>query len=361
MIWPLTHRIMSTKFANKWTGPFLGVLFLALVAYVQIVWENSEKDPNYYELLDIQRGDTLATQKKICRKLSLELHPDKTRYQHDVDAAAADALFHKVQVACEGLAKNRDLYELLGDAGIKAAAFDYNTVVVEMLVFYVYTSLYAVITTLGDASAAKISFFALACILLCECLLVLQKWRLPYWLFPYSTAHDVAAMLRRLFPAFMNGCRTFLEAVSVDPSLAKIAALSRVSADLRTRSSIISSTNRLAFKVVGTDNHNNDHGDFLDAARVSMPISTFNTTTIPIPTVGLVEAALSCTRRRLAYSDDDDIDVDATITRVAQQKETLSSPNKVANSRRGYPCLELARNTVLFIAARMALSYFKSD
>jgi len=61
--------------------------------------------------------------------------------------------------------------------------------------------------------------------LLFESLVTLEDFILPTWFLPSNTAHEVISTLRRLFPAFMNGCRCILGAYYQDPIKLREAAL----------------------------------------------------------------------------------------------------------------------------------------
>ena len=64
--------------------------------------------------------------------------------------------------------------------------------------------------------------------LLIECALVLEQVQIPIWMLPHHTPHDVISLLRRLYPAFMNGCRCINGAFVVDHKASRVEALSEL-------------------------------------------------------------------------------------------------------------------------------------
>lgn len=53
-------------------------------------------------------------------------------------------------------------------------------------------------------------------VLLFECILILEEVKLPFWLFPYLSSFDLVTVAKRMFPAFMNGCRCISSSYHVD-------------------------------------------------------------------------------------------------------------------------------------------------
>lgn len=54
---------------------------------------------------------------------------------------------------------------------------------------------------------------------------MLEQVQIPVWVMPHHTAHDVVSLLRRLYPAFMNGCRCIIGAFVVDHKACRVEAL----------------------------------------------------------------------------------------------------------------------------------------
>jgi hypothetical protein len=127
----------------------------------------------------------------------------------------------------------RRTYERLGDAGVKTAsqhAIDHQHIMTQMVVYYASSLILAFLMTFsGSNGAFEVTVFGLIVTMFIEVVLVLEEWTLPYWLFPYTTAADVVSILRRLFPAFMNGTRGIIEAFNEDNKGARIHILTQVS------------------------------------------------------------------------------------------------------------------------------------
>jgi hypothetical protein len=65
--------------------------------------------------------------------------------------------------------------------------------------------------------------------LLIECALILEQYKIPIWLLSRNTSYDVVSLLHRLYPAFMNGCRCIVGAFVVDHKSRRIEALVELS------------------------------------------------------------------------------------------------------------------------------------
>jgi len=64
-------------------------------------------------------------------------------------------------------------------------------------------------------------------VLLFESILILEEVKLPLWFFPYQTSFDIITVTKRMFPAFMNGCRCITSSFHVDRKDKIVADLSR--------------------------------------------------------------------------------------------------------------------------------------
>jgi len=61
--------------------------------------------------------------------------------------------------------------------------------------------------------------------LLIEMLLILEGNKIPVFLLPSNTSHDVISWMHKLFPAYMNGCRCIIGAFTVDRKGYRVEAL----------------------------------------------------------------------------------------------------------------------------------------
>lgn len=52
--------------------------------------------------------------------------------------------------------------------------------------------------------------------LLIESILLIEEWKIPSFLFPYHTSHDILQWLHRLYPVFINCARVVTGAFHVD-------------------------------------------------------------------------------------------------------------------------------------------------
>ena len=232
-IYPVINFLVSPKRPYaKWKGAIYAGIFLAAISGMHIMYENREKGPNYYEVLEVSRanlGANLSELKSQHRRLSKKLHPDKSKSPEDHER------FRKVSQAYEVLTKpeSRRIYNLYGDEGIQKsvhAIIDHKSLVLTMLVYYVSSAIFAFLMTMSEPSgdAMITSIFGLACkisyssyfftfltrlfpgVCLLEMVLILEEVSVPVWFLPYNTSHEIVSMVRRLFPAFMNGTRCIL-------------------------------------------------------------------------------------------------------------------------------------------------------
>lgn len=226
-----------------------------------MIYDNREKGPNHYILLGVDRGSSLTGLKKAYRNLALTSHPDKS----DSPTAAED--FQRIQNAFRVLsdADMRRIYDRLGDSVAKISekhVIDHKYIIVQMLVYYASSLIFAFLMTFSEANgdAMTTSIFALIVVLLMEILLVLEEVKIPIWLLPYHTSHDVISVLHRLFPAFMNGCRCIIGAYTVDQKEKRVEALTALSeASKESTQKLIHLTSMSLLTLV--DNDDNDTKD----------------------------------------------------------------------------------------------------
>ena len=231
-VYPVTGWLVSPNRPYKrWKGALYAVLFLVLVSLANMAYDNREKGPNHYQTLGIPRGTPDSKLKQKYRQLSLKLHPDKNK------APNAAEEFRRVTQAYNVLQdlEKRKVYDKLGDAGVKyhaQAAVDHKYIMIQLLMNYASSVIFAFLMTFSDPSgdALSMSLFALLFMLLVESLLVLEEFQIPTWLLQYYTAHDVVSLLHRLFPALMNGGRSIIGAFQVDRKANRLEVLEALNA-----------------------------------------------------------------------------------------------------------------------------------
>ena len=103
---------------QKWRGVLLAILFLVVVSALHMAYENMEKGPNAYSMLNLSRGSSTSLIKKTYRNLSRELHPDKNKSPNAAEE------FQRVKYAFDVVSdpELRKVYNRLGDAGVKTSA-----------------------------------------------------------------------------------------------------------------------------------------------------------------------------------------------------------------------------------------------
>jgi hypothetical protein len=114
---PVSSNIVKRYGAPK--GYYYAILFLAAVALSSELITLYAKSPNFYELLEVDRGSSLAEIKRSYKQLSLRYHPDK-----NINNPSATQQFQFISSAYEVLSDNekRGIYDKYG-----SEALDNNT------------------------------------------------------------------------------------------------------------------------------------------------------------------------------------------------------------------------------------------
>jgi hypothetical protein len=358
VIYPAANYLISRRQWPQHWRILAAVTFLVLVATAQVMYENAESGPNYYQLMNVRRGDPIERLKKVHRKLSIDLHPDKT------PDPAKRALFLKVEEAYEVLRRpeTRGLYERLGPEGVKRAskaAVDTGYLLTQMLVHYTSTAVFAFIMTISDTGgdSMAVSFIALASVFLVECLLVLENEALPTWLFPFTTSFELVALLRRLFPAFMHGCRTVLGALYVDEKAYRVASLSSLSQSTRHSGKSVSTTVRATLSELKTQLSVADVNGTYATSSSGAGAAAGASHVVGVGAshgAGLVEDVLGGVSRRLGTGGEP-----SAKALVDANDSLLRDPRALQAHCRGSPGLDLLCQGAVFLAARLLLRHLK--
>jgi hypothetical protein len=345
-IYPATNWLVSPQRGfPKWRAALHAGLFLLLVSSFHMMYENHEKGPNHYQLMQVTRSSTVGSIKKAYRNLSLELHPDKNR------SPTASDDFNRVKQAFDVLVdkEKRREYDRLGDQGVrtmKNTVIDHRYILIQMIVYYCSSMIFAFIMTFSEASgdALSQSLFGLATMLLIESLLVLQEAPiLPSWFLPTHTAGDLVSNMHRLFPAYMNGCRCILGVFHVDRKDQRVVVLDKL-AEIqnewaRESQILIRSTPVFA-------NHSADDDQEVEDGEEVVPGSEFT-----------MSRALNAARNRYASSKEGKNGSIASYmqdtAKVIKDPKSLSRKN---SSKEGAfnlsPEMIWLRNIVIYLAAR---------
>ena len=313
---------------------------------MQIAYENQIAGPNHYELLSVSRSDLHDTKLlgKNYRIMSRELHPDKTD-----DPLAPEKLL-KVQEAFSVLndRDSKEIYDILGDTGVKyseKSVIDHTYILTQMLVYYTSTAIFAFIMTISDTTgtAMTTSFTVLVIIMLIEAGFTLERWSLPttafLGLFNYTTPHDLISLLRRLFPAFMNGCRSLTSAFKTNTKMKRVQQLERMSIEAKQSSSL---TEKLCYLMK-------------DALPISIKEACSADDDSDIQSNGIVNVTLNELSRRLRATGEW-----TKAYKITESKQNLIyDPDKYRKQFFGDHFWELIRNCVMLVVARMTLSYLK--
>ena len=342
-VYPITNWLASPR--RGWSrlyGALLAATFLGTIAILHMIYDNREKGPNHYILLDVDRGVSLTGLKKAYRNLALTSHPDKS----DSPTAAED--FQRIQTAFRVLsdADMRKVYDRLGDSVAKISekhVIDHKYIIVQMLVYYASSLIFAFLMTFSEANgdAMTTSIFALIVVLLIEILLVLEEVQIPIWLLPYHTSHDVIAVLHRLFPAFMNGCRCIIGAYTIDQKEKRVEALTALSeASKESTQKLIHITSMSLLTLVGNENDDDDDDDDSNSNK-DVQVSNKKSS--------ILDKALNAIKRRgKEYNA-------SAVTTVKEKLDLIKDSKKLRNNEKSNSNYVLLGELFIYIIARFVL------
>jgi len=216
IIHPVTAWILRPGRFQRKKSILYAIAFLAAIAAIKTGLELQQRGPNYYDKLGVTRSSSPSEIKRAYKKLSLQLHPDKN------PSPDASTQFDAVKQAHDVLMdmELREVYNKFGKEGIQNnKRFDEMHYLMEVAVFYVSYGMVAFMLTLGKKSgeARNWTFTGLLAMMVTEvAIMTSQSNPFPEWLFPTLTEHDAVWLMKSIFPAFMNGCRSLGAYLYVD-------------------------------------------------------------------------------------------------------------------------------------------------
>ena len=228
-VYPVCSWILSPGRFSRRSAILYAVSFLAILAALKTGLEVSERGPNYFSLLGVDRLSSPSDIKKGYKLMSLKLHPDKN------PSPTANEQFSFLKSASDVLLDTngqRQTYMKFGAEGLRTNAnpADEMQVLLGVGVYYASMGMIIFVLTLGRASADARTWIytGLIAMLIVEVLLRTSDDPLPAWFFPKTTEHEWAWLLRQLFPAYMNGCRVIGGFLFVDVEKQTRALLAHV-------------------------------------------------------------------------------------------------------------------------------------
>jgi DnaJ-class molecular chaperone len=122
---------------------------LSNISFIKQSYENMDKGPNHFQLLNVTRDTPINIIKKAYRVMSLELHPDKNKAENAADQ------FNKVKSAFDILIdkEKRREYNRLGDYGVEMlaqAVIDYKFLIIQLMVHYCSSIIFAFLMTFSE-------------------------------------------------------------------------------------------------------------------------------------------------------------------------------------------------------------------
>lgn len=216
IVHPITAWILRPGRFERKRSIIYAIAFLAALAAIKTGLELQQRGPNYYEILGVTTSSNSLEIKRAYKKLSLQYHPDKNP---DPDAAL---MFDKVKNAQDVLMdmELKEVYNKFGAEGIKAnKRFNETQFLLEVAIYYISYGMMAFMLTLGKSNgdARNWIFTGLIGMLVVEVVVMTSPSNpFPSWLIPRTTEYDFIWLMKSLFPAFMNGCRSLGSFLYVD-------------------------------------------------------------------------------------------------------------------------------------------------
>lgn len=216
IVHPATAWILRPGRFGRKKGVLYAIIFLACLAAIKTGTSLCAKGPNYYSLLGVTRDSNPLEIKRVYRKLSLQIHPDKNPSPNASDEFEAIKQAYDVLMDME----RREVYNKFGEDGVLLdKRFDESQFFMELGVFYITWGMLAYVLTLGKkcGDARQWTFTGLIVMLVVEISVITnQSNPLPSSIFPTWTEYELVWLLHSLFPAFMNGCRSLGSYLYVD-------------------------------------------------------------------------------------------------------------------------------------------------
>lgn len=216
LVHPITAWILRPGRFERKKSILYAIAFLAGLAAIKTGLEMQQRGPNYYGLLGVTRSSSPLEIKRAYKKLSLQFHPDKN------PSPDASDQFDRIKTAHDVLMdlELREVYNKYGPEGIRSnKRFSESQFLLETAVYYISYGMMAFMLTLGksNGNARNWIFTGLIAMLVVEVVVMTsQNNPFPVWIMPRTTEYDFLWLLKSLFPAFLNGCRSLGSFLFVD-------------------------------------------------------------------------------------------------------------------------------------------------
>ena len=194
-------------------------------------------------------------------------------------------------------------------------------------------------------------------LLLFEALITLEEFNIPNNILLRYTPYEVTSTLRRLFPAFMNGCRCVIGSYYQDPVKIRQGLLQQVVVDAKALTLKFYHVANTALFAQMNINHRKDVAANQSRGGIggSLDACSSGPSTLPANYVGLVAHALKDVQNRLT----DETTLKA-VHKVRQTLTAIADPAAVQKLDQGnYSAKwEWVRNLALYVAAIILLNKF---
>jgi len=210
-----SHRIVGRP-PNLQRGVMVAASFLAIFSAVKIGYEVTQKEPSYYDMLDVLPGAASADLKKGYKRASLNVHPDKLAAKRAQSGEALDddppddEAFIALKAAYEVLGDTqlRDVYDKFGPAGVEHKD-DTTTLLAGLGFFYVvWLALAYLLTRRKTVSRAQTwSFSGLLALGIFEYQATILSYDFLQEQLPQLAMFEKVELLHRLYPVYLLGSR----------------------------------------------------------------------------------------------------------------------------------------------------------
>jgi len=211
---PLEFIMTSTrvvKDGNRRKAVMLSGALLALVASVKIGYELVNKEPSYYDMMEVLPKSPLAEIKRGYKRAATRVHPDKLQAANKADEGEdTDDAFLALKAAYDVLHDShlRDLYDKFGPPGVENKS-DTNALLAGLGFFYVVWLAVAYLLTRRKqvGRAQTWSFTGLLALAIFEYQATILAFDFLEDALPNLAMFEKIELLHRLYPVYLLGAR----------------------------------------------------------------------------------------------------------------------------------------------------------
>jgi len=207
--WLMTSRRV-VKSGDRRVAVALTGSILVLLSAAKLGYELLNKEPSYYDMMEVSPTASLAEIKKGYKRASLRVHPDKLAAAGVQEEEGGDEAFLALKAAYDVLSdiQQRDLYNKFGPQGLESAN-DTNALLATLGFFYVVWIAVAYLLTRRKsvARAQTWSFTGLLALGIFEYQACIYSIDFLEDALPQLAMFEKVELLHRLYPVYLLGAR----------------------------------------------------------------------------------------------------------------------------------------------------------